>query len=85
MSFNRIVCMNYALSRCLCSCSLVCCRLFPFWSRHHIVCVAVFSMFSIMSVLSVDLSWYIAVATVLYNQMSEPFNQSQLLLLSPPQ
>ena len=29
MSFNRIVCMNYALSRCSCSCScsLMCCRL----------------------------------------------------------
>ena len=40
--------------------------------------------YSLMSVLSADQSWYIAVAAVFYDQLSVAFNQSQLLLLSPP-
>ena len=48
MSFNRIVCMTFALSHCSCSCSLMCCRLSPLWPWHHVVCVAVFSLCSVL-------------------------------------
>ena len=82
--FNRIVCMNYG---CSCSCSLMCCRLSHYSLGITLLCYS-FSLCSVLqsyvSCLLISLGTMYAVATVLYDQLSVAFNQSQLLLLSPP-
>ena len=84
--------VNYSIMHRVVVCVLVlsCAVGCPF-SGHYslgIMFVLLFSLcvqyYSLMSVLSADQSWYIAVAAVLYDQLSVAFNQSQLLLLSPP-
>ena len=77
MSFNRIVCMNnmhWVVFRVLVLSCAVGCPLSGHYSLGYMLFVLLFSLcvqyYSLMSVLSADQSWYIAVAAVLYNQLS---------------